>query len=146
MITTEEIATVVYQMLQESDLAQNISGVVDYERNDYKKEDVIIVPHTIDGEGSVRFGQINVNIHVPDLPKKKGTQEPVYRINFPRLIELRKQAIETLKSHYESGCGWNWTIGRLNPPIKEPDHNEHFVSLALEITVREHKNQQVNNK
>jgi hypothetical protein len=45
--------------------------------------------------------------------------------------------IDVLKSHYESGEGWNWTIGMLNPPIKEPDHNEHFVSISLEITARD---------
>ena len=66
MITTEEIATKVYAMLQASEVKNFISGVIDYERNDYTKEDVIIVPHTIDGEASVRYGQINVNIHVPD--------------------------------------------------------------------------------
>ena len=53
-------------MLQASEVKNFISGVIDYERNDYTKEDVIIVPHTIDGEASVRYGQINVNIHVPD--------------------------------------------------------------------------------
>ena len=62
MITTEEIAIRVYQMLQESEVKTMISGVVDYERNDYTKEDVIIIPHTITGEGSERYGQINVNI------------------------------------------------------------------------------------
>lgn len=113
-----------------------ISGVIDYERNDYTKEDVIIVPHTIDGEGSVRFGQININIHVPDIPTPAGKGKSVHRINFPRLIEIRAKAIEVLQNHYEVGKGYNWNIGRLNPPIKEQNHDEHFVSLALELTVR----------
>ena len=135
MITAEEIAVVAHNMLQESNVAEMISGQIDYERNDYTKEDVILVPHRITGEGSVRFGQVNVNIHVPDLVKKTGNQ-PVYVKNFPRLIAIRKAVIEVLKSHYESEEGWNWTIGALDPPIKEPGKNEHFVSLALEITVR----------
>jgi hypothetical protein len=138
MITTEEIAVVAHNMLQERNVAGMISGQIDYERNDYTKEDVIIVPHHITGEASVRFGQVKVNVHVPDLVKKSGKQ-PVYRINFPRLIAIRKAVIEVLKSHYESGEGWNWTIGALDPPIKEPGKNEHFVSLALEITVRDKK-------
>lgn len=136
MITTEEIATRVYQMLQESEVSTMISGVIDYERNDYTKEDVIIVPHTIDGEGSVRFGQININIHVPDIAKPMGKGKSVHRINFPRLIEIRAKVIEVLQNHYEVGMGYNWNIGRLNPPIKEQNHDEHFVSLALELTVR----------
>lgn len=135
MITTEEIAIRVYQMLQNSEVKSIISGVIDYERNDYAKEDVIIVPHTIQGEGSLRFGQINVNIHVPDIAVKKKPNS-TFRINHPRLIEIRAKVIEVLKNHYEKGCGYNWTIGTLNPPIKEPEHNEHFVSLSLEITVR----------
>jgi hypothetical protein len=136
MLTTEEIATRVYQMLQESEVSTMISGMIDYERNDYTKEDVIIVPHTIDGEGSVRFGQININIHVPDIPKPMGKGKSVHRINFPRLIEIRAKVIEVLQNHYEVGKGYNWNVGRLNPPIKEQNHDEHFVSLALELTVR----------
>lgn len=136
MITTEEIATRVYQMLQESEVKTMISGVIDYERNDYTNEDVIIVPHTIDGEGSVRFGQININIHVPDIAKPMGKGKSVHRINYPRLIEIRAKVIEVLQNHYEVGMGYNWNVGRLNPPIKEQNHDEHFVSLALELTVR----------
>lgn len=136
MITTEEIAVRVYQMLQESEVKTMISGVIDYERNDYAKEDVIIVPHTIAGEDDVRFGQINVNIHVPDLPKRVNGKT-VFRTHFKRLIEIRSKAIEVLQNHYEHGQGYNWNVGLINPPIKEPDHDEHFVSFALEITVRD---------
>lgn len=138
MITTEEIAVRVYQLLQKSQVKNLITGTIDYERSDYSKEDVIIVPHSITGEDSIRFGQINVNIHVPDLVKKAG-KNPVYKTNFPRLIEIRAKVIEVLKNHYEVGKGYNWTIGMLNPPIKEPEQNEHFVSLALELTVRNKK-------
>ena len=60
MITTEEIAVNVYQMLQQSEVKTMISGVIDYERNDYTKEDVIIIPHRIDGEGSVRLDRKSV--------------------------------------------------------------------------------------
>lgn len=141
MITTEEISVKVYQMLCASEVPGMITGVVDYERTDYTKEDVIIVPHTIDGEDSVRFGQINVNIHVPDIKAIAENGKPSFRINFPRLIELRAKVVEVLKNHYETGMGYNWYIGRLNPPIKEPEHDEHFVSLALELTVRERNNQ-----
>lgn len=137
MITTEEIATRVYQMLQESVVKTMISGVIDYERNDYTKEDVIIVPHTITGEDSVRFGQINVNIHVPDIAKPVGGGKAVYRTDFARLIEIRAAAIDVLQNHFEKGAGYNWNVGLINPPIKEPEHNEHFVSFALELTVRE---------
>lgn len=142
MITTEEIAVRVYQVLQESEVKTMISGVIDYERNDYTKEDVIIVPHTIDGEGSIRFGQINVNIHVPDIAKPVGCGKSVFRINHSRLIAIRAKAIEVLQNHYEIGQGYNWNVGLINPPIKEPDHDEHFVSFALELTVRDKKSNQ----
>lgn len=134
MITTEEISIRVYQLLQESEVKTMINGVIGYERNDCAKEDVVIVPHTIDGEGSVRFGGIKVNIHVPDIVNKRKS---VYTTNFQRLIDIRSKVIDVLKNHYEIGKGYNWNIGRLNPPIKEQNQNEHFVSLSLEITVRE---------
>lgn len=141
MITTEEIAVRVYQLLTESEVKGMITGSIDYERNDYSKEDVIIVPHAIDGEDSVRNGQINVNIHVPDIaiaqPLCGETAQNVYRTDFQRLIAIRSKVIAVLQNHYEKGKGYNWNIGLINPPIKEPDHNEHFVSIALEITVRE---------
>lgn len=139
MITTEEIAVRVYQLLQKSQVKKIITGTIDYDRSDYSKEDVIIVPHSITGEDSIRFGQINVNIHVPDLVVKKAGKNPVYKINYPRLIKIRAEVIEVLKNHYEVGKGYNWNIGMLNPPIKEPEQNEHFVSLALELTVRNKK-------
>ena len=44
MITTEEIAVRVYQLLQKSQVKNLITGTIDYERSDYSKEDVIIVP------------------------------------------------------------------------------------------------------
>nr|DAW03050.1 MAG TPA: hypothetical protein [Caudoviricetes sp.] len=135
MITTEEIAIRVRSMLLGSDVNTMISGCICYQREDYSKEDVIIVPHTIQGERSVRFGQIKINIHVPDLPKGKG-KTFVYEINFPRLIAIRAKVIEVLQNHCEIGEGWNWTIGDLQPPIKEQNHQEHFVSLSLELTIR----------
>ena len=134
MITTEEISVRVYQLLQESEVKTMINGVIGYERNDYAKEGVVIVPHTIDGEGSVRFGEIKVNIHVPDIANKSKS---VYSTNFQRLIDIRAKVIKVLQNHCEVGKGYNWTIGKLNPPIKEQNHNEHFVSLGLEITVRQ---------
>lgn len=138
MITTEEIAIVVYKLLQNSSVASLITGSIEYERSDYSKEDVIVIPHTITGEGSVRHGQININIHVPDLAIQTESN-PVYKTNFKKLIEIRKEVISVLKNHYEVDSGYNWNIGLLDPPIKEPEHNEHFVSLKLEITVRSKK-------
>lgn len=138
MITTEEIAIRVRQMLLDHIEDLGITGTVDYDRSDYTKEDIIIVPHTIEGEGSVRTGQINVNIHVPDLPDRTA-KLPVYIPYRERLLELRSKAIEILKDHYEKGSGYNWNIGLINPPMKEQNHNEHFASFALVITVRNKK-------
>lgn len=140
MITTEEIAIKVRQMLIDSmgtntEYAEN----PDYQRKDYSKEGIVIVPRSIDGEGSVRNGSINVNIHVPDIPQGVGCGKALFHTNFARLIELRKAAMEILQNHYEHGCGYNWNIGLINPPMKEPNHNEHFVSFSLDIVVREKK-------
>lgn len=139
MITIEEISQRVYQLLTDAVAAQTlaISGAVDYERTDYTREDVIIVPSTSDGEASLRSGQINVNIHVPDLNlTDPETGETVFRKNDARLTEIRAQVIAVLKDYVEPGSGWNWYIGRLNPAIKEQGHNEHYMSIVLEIVIR----------
>lgn len=140
MITTEEIAQRAYQLLTAAVSAHTltISGVVDYERTDYSKEDVILVPHTSDGEASLRFGQINVNIHVPDLTLTDPvTNKPLFRIDYKRLTEIRAQVIAVLQNYIEPGSGWNWYIERLNPAIKEQGYNEHFMSVALKLVIRE---------
>lgn len=137
MITTEEIAIKVRQMLIDGmGISTGYAENPDYLRKDYSKEGIVIVPKSIDGEGSVRNGSINVNIHVPDIPQSVGLGKVLYHTNFSRLIELRKQAMEILQNHYEHGCGYNWVIGLINPPMQEPNHNEHFVSFSLDIVVR----------
>ena len=125
MITTEEIAVVVRDTLlgdaKINSLLSDPDNQIDYERSDYTTDGIIIIPRTIQGEGSVRNGQIN-------------------RKNFPRLIELKKAVIDALKNHFQVEEGWNWSIGLINPPMKEQGHDEHFVSIALEITVRQKNN------
>jgi hypothetical protein len=144
MITTEEIAVIVRDTLLEdaqiTSLLSDPGDQIDYERSDYSTDGIIILPRTIQGEGSVRNGQINVNIHVPDLKVQEIQPNTVYRTNFPRLIELKKAVIDALKNHFESGEGWNWSVGLINPPMKEQGHDEHFVSIALEIVVRQKNN------
>lgn len=136
MIGSDEIAIKVYKLLRKARLS--ISGEVSYDRIDYSKEDVIIIPHTIDGEDSnIRLGQINVNIHVPDIEVDDNNGNKIYVADRKRLIDIRKECIEALRDHYESEEGYNWYIGRLNPPIKEPQFNEHFVTISLELVVRE---------
>ena len=140
MITTEEIAIKVRQMLIDGmGVSTDYAETPDYQRKDYSKEGIIIVPRSIVGEGSVRNGSINVNIHVPDIPQGVGSGKAIFHTHFARLIELRKKAMEILQNHYEHGCGYNWEVGLINPPVQEPNHNEHFVSFSLEIVVREKK-------
>lgn len=140
MITTEEIAIRVRQVLLDSGIANEISGNVAYQRNDYSKEDIIIIPHAMTGEDSVRNGQINVNIHVPDIAQAQAGGKVTYHTDFARLVAIRAKAIEALQNHYEYGCGYNWNVGLINPPMQEVGHNEHFVSFALELFIREKKN------
>lgn len=134
MITTVEVANRVWQMLQESDVKAMITGVIDYDRNDYANEDVVIIPHSILGEDSVRYGQVNVNIHVPDKPTQT---QGVFRARRGRLVELRKKVVEVLQRHYEVGKGFDWTIGLISEFIPEQGHNEHYTSIALNVTIRE---------
>lgn len=136
MITTQEIAIRVYQLLKEKLPKDAISGDIGYSRIDYTGEDIIIIPHDIVGLASRRFGAIKVNIHVPDIniPTKKN---PTYIKNDKRLKDILEQVIQVLKEHYEVSKGYNWIIDSISPAIKEQGHNEHFISLHLSITVRE---------
>ena len=139
----EEIAVVVYQKLtQSNDVVTALSGgEIAYKRADYSKPGIIIIPHSSDGEGSVREGRINVNIHVPDIHKGTASHS-VYELNFQKLIQLKKMAIEVLRRHYESDEGWNWAIDQMDSPIEEQGHNEHYCTLILEVIIRDRTNKQ----
>lgn len=136
MISTDDIAIRVYHLLNNSGVKGMISGSIAYFRTDYSKEDVIIVAHRMEGSSSVRHGRINVNIHVPDLSTKVNNAT-TYVPNFKRLNSIRKEVATILRKHYESSEGYSWTVGGMDPAIKEEGHNEHFMCVRLEITVRQ---------
>ena len=135
MISTDDIATNVYHILNDSHIPGMITGSIGYYRIDYSKEDIIIVPHTMIGSSSVRYGQINVNIHVPDLNKNIGGSA-TYIPHKKRLNSIRKEVAIILKKHYDGLEGYSWTVSSMDPAIKEQGHDEHFMSVKLEITVR----------
>lgn len=135
MISTDDIATRVYHILKNSPVSGMISGTIAYFRIDYSKEDIIIVAHTMHGSSSLRYGQINVNIHVPDLSIKVGTAG-TFVPNKKRLNDIRNEVATILRKHYDADDGYSWTVSSMDPAIKEPDHNEHFMSVKLEITIR----------
>lgn len=135
MISTEDIAEDVYRILMGSTVAGMISGEIGYHRYDYTNEDIIIVPHTMIGSSSVRHGQININIHVPDekmIIKEKETYVP----KFQRLKTLKKEVATILKKHYDGNKGYSWTVEAMDPAIKEQNHDEHFMCVKLELVVR----------
>jgi len=134
LITTDEIAIRMYQILQESEVKNFITGEIDWVRNDYTKEDVVIVPHYTQGElQSRRLGVIKVNIHVPDLSELVGNDKR-YIVNLKRLIEIRQKVVNATKD-VNLGEGWCWNIETFNPAIKEPNFNEHFFSLDYEVII-----------
>ena len=130
MTTSDDIAIKVREVL----VAANISGAsVVWARQGYEKtNEIVIVPHRSDGEGSLRDAVVMVNIHVPDKPN--GT---AYEPDFIRLNTLHKAVISALKNYYWRGTGINWEISSLDPSIKEPDHNEHFKSVRVTAHIRE---------
>lgn len=136
MLTTQEIAKRVYQKLKQSEIPGYISGEIGYERIDYTKEDVIIIPHDVEGLNSRRFGAIKVNIHVPDI-NISTVANPTYVKHNKRLLDILNKVIAVLKKHYETEKGYNWTVGSISPAMKEQGHNEHFISIHLSITIRE---------
>ncbi len=135
MISTEDIAEDVYRILNDSAIVGMISGEIGYHRYDYTTEDIIIVPHTMVGSSSVRHGQININIHVPDEKMIINNKE-TYVPKFQRLKVLKKEVATILKKHYDGNTGYSWTVEAMDPAIKEQNHDEHFMCVKLELVVR----------
>jgi hypothetical protein len=132
MKTSLDIVPYVFRMLDASAVPGMITGSIDYYRTEYTKEDIIIIPRTMTGEGFPQFGQINVNIHVPDIRNDNEQFFP----DLERLQLIQTEVLKVLKRHYESNEGWNWNIGQIDPPYQEKDLKEHFISIKLELTVR----------
>lgn len=134
MITSEDIAIKVRAVLSAS--CQNIT--IEWQRHGYEKTNsIVIVPHTAEGEGKIRTVVVKVNIHVPDI---YDTENNCYETDIATLNTIKKQVINALKTHTESNMSANWRITSLDPAIKEPEYNEHFVSINIEAYIRERIN------
>ena len=133
MTFSEDIAVKVREVL----LAAHIDGVaVVWSRHGYDTDDeIVIVPHHSDGEGSMRDAVVMVNIHCPD--KFDGN---AYEANFNRLTSLKRSVVDALKNHVWKGTGINWEVTNLTPPLQEPDHHEHFVNVRVVAHIREKQN------
>lgn len=130
MITSEDIAILVRRELVNA----LPNATISWQRHDYGEgQEIVIVPHMATGEASIRRAVVKVNIHVPDIyyPTEKS-----YETDIKTLNNLKKQVSDILKRHHEIGTGINWQVTSLDPPIKEPDYNEHFVSLNIEAYIR----------
>lgn len=131
MITSEEIAIIVRSVL----IANCPDITVSWQRHGYEQtQEVVIVPHTAEGVGSIRTAVVKVNVHVPDI---YDTENGCYETDFENLISLKKRVVEVLKRHTEGEIGTNWRITSLDPPIKEPQYYEHFASINIEAYIRE---------
>lgn len=129
MVISEEIAIKVRQVLLDAQLGVDVV----WQRSGYDTtKEIVVVPHAATGEGSLREAAVIINIHCPDL-WNGVTYEP----DFPSFIDLKKSVISAVKRYYWKGTGINWSIKSLNPPAKEPDHNEHFCSVYLTAYIRE---------
>lgn len=131
MTTSEDIAIEVRKKL----LACHIDGAtVEWQRHYGDTKEIVIVPHTATGEGSMRTAVVKVNIHCPDIYNPIGN---AYEADHPSLIGLLKEVIAALRRTTLPRTGINWVITMLDPAIKEPSHNEHFVSVTVEAHIRE---------
>lgn len=134
MITSEEIAILVRSTL----IAACPNLTVSWQRHGYEKtKEVVIIPHTSGGEGSIRTNVVKVNIHVPDI---FDTVNKCYEIDYGSLIPMKKSVIDALKRHVEGNIGTNWKVSSIDQPLKEPEYNEHFASINIESYTRERNN------
>lgn len=135
MKTSEDIAIKVREVL----LNASIPDVsIEWDRKGYDRtKEVVIVPHTTDGEGSLRAATIILNIHVPD---KYDADNSCYEADRATLIDLKGKVIDAVKRYYWKGTGISWSVSSVGAIIKEPDHNEHYTSVYLTSHIRERKN------
>ena len=125
MTFSEDIAVKVREVL----LAAHIDGVaVVWSRHGYDTDDeIVIVPHHSDGEGSMRDAVVMVNIHCPDKFDGKA-----YEADFNRLTSLKRSVVDALKNHVwkgiktkQYGCKNNWASQNLRSPYYRPELNGH---------------------
>lgn len=135
MTTSEDIAIEIRKLL----LADPIDGLtVSWQRTGYEQsKEVVIVPHTATGEGSMREAVVVLNIHCPDI---FDTVTNAYEPDFTSLVSLRHAVASLVKHHVIKGTGINWRVTALNPITKEPQYNEHFCSLYITVYIRERNN------
>lgn len=131
MITSEDIAIKIRAKL----LDEFNEVKVSWQRSDYEdSKEIVVVPHTATGEGSIRIVVVKVNVHVPDI---YDSENKCYEADFSELNNLKKRVVKALKNHTDGSISTNWKITSLDPPIKEQEYNEHFVSVSIEAYIRE---------
>ena len=135
MTTSEDIAIEIRKLL----LADPIDGLtVSWQRSGYEQsKEVVVVPHTATGEGSIRMAVVVLNIHCPDI---FDTATNTYEPDFASLASLRHAVILLVEHHVLTGTGINLRVTALNPITKEPQYNEHFCSLYVTAYIRERNN------
>lgn len=132
MITSEDIAIEIRKLL----LANPIDGLtVSWQRTGYEQsKEVVIVPSTATGEGSIREAVVILNIHCPDI---FNTTTNGYESDFASLMAYRTAIANTVKHHTLKGTGINWRVSLMNPITKEPQYNEHYCSIYVTAYIRE---------
>lgn len=133
---TFDIDAIVYKMLNVPTITDVISGGIyvgeDDRPNDSGKEDIVINSITLTQDYLPQLGTSNVNIYVPDKPRKiNGAQQ--YKAHTQRLKLITKKVIEIIRSTIVTGLKIS-----LGPQtvIAEADIKQHYVNIRLSWNIQ----------
>ncbi len=133
--TSEEIEADIYRLINQSELANAISGKVyrdGLRPNNSNKEDVIVIFQTAIKDGYQQIGAVNINTYVPD--RKRGTN--TFKKNVKRCRELSRICAD-FASTLPTG-DYLFKVRKTVQTYSEPKINQHFINLNLEFRYNIH--------
>lgn len=136
MRTTFEIEHILYQMLVNAGILDEINGGVylrDSRPLDSNKEDIVVNTLTLDTDAYPQTAVSNVNIYVPDVRMRINEMQQS-QANGKRMAELTNIVLAVIRGTKVDGC----TITPMSQvTLAEPSIGQHFVNIRCSWNINE---------
>lgn len=135
MKTTFDIESILFQILNNSDVKSEITGGIYFAGDrpiDSEKEDIVINTITLTQDFLPQLGNSNVNIYVKDMIVKIENRNQT-KANRVRLKELADEVIDVLRYSIVKGLTITVTHQTL---MRDMDINQHFINLRLSWNIQ----------
>lgn len=137
MITTIDINTILYRLLNQARADLGLSGGI-YKNDDRPvnsaKEDISINTIEITADYAPHIATSNVNIHIPDISVNiEGVEQR--KTNEPRFNVLSKKVIDLINNTHIPGMGHRTTSQIL---LKDAEtSNQHYYNIRVTWSIHE---------